>query len=147
MSWLVGVAFAVGCNNEPKAARYPGVVVSHVDRYGSGTGGEANLLASDQSMGSGFNYGLPDKADWTSSIKWRLVGQRGDSDVYEFKWEFLPASGNKTVKNRNIEKTRNIEYNGRTSIIVFENAQQVVSVEPRAFKAKPVESPTTTQAR
>ena len=120
MLWLVLVG---GCGERGGGARFGGRVVSHVDGYGSGTGGEA-ALDEDGTLKSGFEYGDAAKADWTAEVKWRFVGRDGDSDVYRFDWTFRPKSGGA------VSDTKEVAFDGTESVRVFSNQWQVVSIEP-----------------
>ena len=62
MSALVVVNLS-GCASETPVARYSGSIVSHVDSYGSGTGGSQHLANLGQ-MAAGFDYGDSSKTDW-----------------------------------------------------------------------------------
>ena len=119
----LALAVLSGCGKMELAPRFHGRVVSHVDAYGSGTGGES-MLKRIGSMTSGFNYGDQAKADWTSDIKWQFVRQEGEADVYEFKWTFRPqnsAGGTQVVE---------VPFDGMKSAMAFSNHWQVVSIEP-----------------
>jgi hypothetical protein len=117
--WL---CIVVGCGKtEP---RFPGIVQSHTDTYRSGTGGSTNLIGGLEQMGSGFHYGDAKKTDWKSEIRWKLVAPHGNSDVYEFSWLFSPVGGTSSTSNKEVE------YNGKESVIVFQNGSEVVSIEP-----------------
>jgi len=48
----LGLLLLGGCRETDSGARFGGRVVSHVDAYGSGTGGEANLDGDQRSGGS-----------------------------------------------------------------------------------------------
>lgn len=101
-------------------------MVSHVDAYASGTGGEANLDA-EGSLKSGFEYGDALKTDWTSQIKWRFLRQDGDNDVYRVDWTFRLKGGT------DVSDTKEAAFDGQTSVKVFSNEWQVVSIEPGAM--------------
>ena len=112
-----------GCSKTEPLARVDGIVRSHVASYQSGTGGDIDLIRSNQ-MASGFDYGDPDKTDWKSNIQWELTDHRGESDVYQFKWTFSPSSG------AAVSGAKEVEYNGAKSVIVFQNEWQALSIEP-----------------
>lgn len=121
---LVCLGILSGCG-KPEPG-FPGIVQSHVDTYRSGTGGSCDLLRNnnDARMLSGFHYGSGKKTDWKSEIGWKLIGQRGDSDVYQFVWVFSPVGGASATSNRDVE------YNGKESVVVFQNDSEIVSIEP-----------------
>lgn len=112
-----------GCTKTEPLARVDGIVRSHVDSYQSGTGGSTDLVRDNQ-MNSGFDYGDPEKTDWKSDIQWELTDHRGESDVYQFKWTFLPSNG------AAVSGVKEVEYDGARSVIVFENEWQTISIEP-----------------
>ncbi len=120
---MVGLVVLGGCGEGEDGPRFWGRVVSHVDVYGSGTGGEAKL-DEEGSMRSGFEYGDTPKADWTSEITWRFVGRDGDSDVYRLDWTFRPENGT------SVSDTKEVSFDGAESVKVFGNQWQVVSIEP-----------------
>lgn len=122
--WLMlGVVLAGGCGKTEDGPRFGGRVVSHVDAYGSGTGGEAKLDA-EGSMKSGFEYGDASKTDWTSQIKWRFVSRDGAHDVYRLDWTFRLAGGT------DVSDTKEVAFDGAQSVKGFSNERQVVSIEP-----------------
>ena len=112
-----------GCSKTEPLARVDGIVRSHVDSYQSGRGGSTDLVRNNQ-MTSGFDYGDPEKTDWKSDIQWELIDHRGGSDVYQFKWTFLPSNG------AAVSGAKEVEYDGAKSVIVFENEWQTISIEP-----------------
>jgi hypothetical protein len=119
---LLCLFFVAGCGKaEP---RFAGIVQSHTDTYRSGTGATTNLVGGLQQVASGFHYGDGKKTDWKSEIHWRLIARRGDSDVYEFSWLFSPAGGTASANKKEVE------YNGKESVIVFKNDSEIVSIEP-----------------
>lgn len=124
---LVILSVAAGCSKTLVAPRFAGRVVSHVDAYGSGTGGES-ALSADGSMASGFDYGNPAKHDWTSDIKWAFLRQDGGTDVYRIEWTFRPTNGTTGTK------TKEVSFDGTNSVKVFENQWQVISIEPAPMK-------------
>jgi len=125
-SWvMLGLVVLAGCG-KTDGPRFGGRVVSHVDAYGSGTGGEANLGA-EGSMNSGFEYGNASKADWTSQVKWRFVSRDGAHDVYRLDWTFRLAAG------ASVSDTKKVTFDGVESVKVFSNEWQVVSIEPGAI--------------
>jgi len=115
-----------GCGEGDGGARFGGRVVSHVDTYGSGTGGEA-ALDEEGTLACGFAYGDASKSDWTAEVKWRFVGQDGGSDVYRFDWTFRPKSG------AAVADTKEVAFDGSEAVKVFSNQWQVVSIEPGAM--------------
>lgn len=118
---FVCLGVLAGCGKpEP---RFPGIVQSHVDTYRSGTGGTCDLLKNEWS-GDGFHYGDGKKTDWKSKISWKLTAHRGNSDVYQFKWEFSPVAGVPVTSNKEVE------YNGKESVVIFQNDSEIVSIEP-----------------
>jgi hypothetical protein len=112
-----------GCTKTEPLARIDGIVRSHVDTYLSGTGVSADLVRSNQ-MNSGFEYGDAEKTDWKSNIQWELIDHHDKNDLYRFKWIFS-ASGGTTVSN-----IKTVEYDGKKSVIVFQNEYEVISIEP-----------------
>ncbi len=129
-SWVIlGLVLGGGCGERDGGARFGGRVVSHVDSYGSGTGGEANL-DPEGSLGSGFAYGDATKFDWTSEVKWRLLRHDGGSDVYRFDWTFRPEGG------AGVSDTKEVAFDGQKSVKVFSNEWQVVSIEPGVMAGK-----------
>ena len=117
------IAFCFGCRKSQPTPRFHGIVRSHVDTYQSGTGTSADLVRGNQS-GSGFDYGDTGKTDWKSQIRWELVAQKGPSDVYEFNWTFSPSGGT------TVSESRRVEYDGKKSVIVFQNEYEVIAIEP-----------------
>mgnify|MGYP006301681293 CR=1 FL=1 len=120
---LAIVLVAAGCSKAPVLPRFQGKIVSHVDQYGSGTGGES-ALSAEGSMISGFNYGAPTKPDWTSDIKWSFLRRDGGIDVYQIEWTFRPKSGTGETE------TKEVAFDGTDSVRVFKNEWQVISIEP-----------------
>ncbi|MCE9613832.1 MAG: hypothetical protein K8T26_06115 [Lentisphaerae bacterium] len=126
-SLALAVVILSGCAKKDLTPRFAGRIVSHVDTYGSGTGGQSELKP-DGSMRSGFKYGDPAKPDWTSDIKWRLIRQRGEADLYRVEWTFTLRN---TAGNT---KAAEVPFDGRKSVLVFSNQWQVVSIEPGMTK-------------
>jgi hypothetical protein len=124
---LAVVLVAAGCSKVPARPRFEGRIVSHVDEYGSGTGGES-ALSADGSMISGFDYGDPAGPDWTSDIKWRFLRRDGSRDVYRVGWTFRPKGGSVGTK------TKEAAFDGMDTVRVFENQWQVISIEPGPMK-------------
>jgi hypothetical protein len=75
-------------------------------------------------MDSGFDYGDMEKVDWKSVIEWELTSHSGESNVYQFKWSFYPSEETTTSTNRTVR------YDGRSSVMVFRNEYEVISLEP-----------------
>lgn len=122
---ISGIILAAGCGKAPANPRFPGTIVSHVDRPGSGTGNEANL-GREGSMTSGFDYGDSSKPDWTSDIKWCFLRQDGESDVYRVEWTFRPKSGISDAQ------TIEVSFDGKQSTRVCGNEWQTISIEPKS---------------
>jgi hypothetical protein len=120
---LLCLGFLSGCGATAPQPRAAGIVTSHVDTYRSGTGGSADLVRDQQLVG-GFHYGDAKKTDWKSEIHWRLVGHRGESDVYQLTWVFSPVGA------APVSSTKEVEYDGKTPVIVFQNDSETVSIEP-----------------
>jgi hypothetical protein len=112
-----------GCTKTEPLARVDGIVRSHVDTYPSGTGVSADLVRNNQ-MNSGFDYDDADKTSWKSNIQWELIDHHDKNDLYRFKWTFSPSGGT-TVSN-----IKTVEYDGKKSVIVFQNEYEVISIEP-----------------
>ncbi len=121
---MLGLVVLGGCGETEDGPRFGGRVVSHVDSYGSGTGGEAEL-DREGSMSSGFEYGDAPKPEWTSEITWRFLGHDGDSDVYRLDWTFRPKGG------AGVSDTKEVSFDGAESVRVFANPWQIVSIEPK----------------
>ena len=118
---LFCLGFAAGCGKpEP---RFSGIVQTHADTYRSGTGGKCDLLKDGQ-IGGGFHYGDGKKTDWTAETHWKLIAHRGNNDVYQFSWVFSPVGGVSATSSKEVE------YNGKESVIVFQNDSEVVSIKP-----------------
>ena len=111
-----------GCAKPELTARVDGIVRRHADTYPSGSGGAADLVRSNQ-MVSGRKYGDPAKTDWKSDIHWQLTGHRGKSDVYRFKCTFAASNGSP------VSHTREVEYDGTESVIVFQDKWQTIAIE------------------
>ena len=125
---VIGLVFCLsGCGKARRVPRFDGIVKSHVDSYQSGTGQEFDLVrgttTTDDRYKAGFNYGDPQKPDWTSTIHWEMKGQRGKKDLYEFEWAFSLSGGKPVVT------TKDVEYGGTESVIVFQNEWQTISIE------------------
>lgn len=115
------------CGKTKRLPRFDGIVKSHVDSYQSGTGHQFDLVRGSTTGGhykAGFDYGDPEKVDWTSTLHWELKGHKGKRDVYEFKWSFS-LSGSSPVVN-----TKDVEHDATESVIVFQNEWQTISIEP-----------------
>ena len=111
-----------GCTRPEPSARVAGIVRWHADTYQSGIGGSVDLVRGNQMVG-GRDYGDAAKMDWKSDIHWELIGHRGRSDVYRFKCTFSPANG------AAVSLTKQVEYDGTNSVIVFQNEWQTISIE------------------
>jgi hypothetical protein len=132
---LFGLALPSGCGRPDVATpRFAGTVVSRVDTYCSGTGVQS-VLHRQGSMTSGFDYGDPSKADWTSDIKWHFLRRDGQSDVYRVEWTFRPEGGTGGTK------TREVSFNGTQAVRVFDNQWQVISIEPGSMKTDSQHAP------
>lgn len=103
-------------------AGHNGAIVSHIDSYGSGTGGRTTLSSSGH-MNTGFNYGDSEKTDWKGSIKWRLLRKEGISDIYEIEWNFKPSKGIST------SKVEELAFDGVQPAKLVVNQQWVISIE------------------
>ena len=112
-----------GCASETPVARYSGSVVSHVDSYGSGTGGSQHLANLGQ-MSAGFDYGDSSKTDWKGSIKWSFLRREGNSDVYKVEWEHKPKGGSAT------RKVEGLSFDGVIPAKLVVNEQWLISIEP-----------------
>ena len=128
----LSLAVLSGCGKTDFTPRFAGRIVSHVDAYGSGTGGET-ALKREGSMRSGYQYGDParsdwTRSDWTSDIKWQLIGQKGEADLYRVEWRF--AFRNTAGSTRVGE----VPFDGMKPAIVFSNQWQTVSIEPGMTK-------------
>jgi len=104
-------------------ARVDGIVKVHVDEYQSGTGSSADLVRANQMVG-GFNYKDAAKKDWEIALSWKLIGHKGESDVYLFKWG--PAS----PKGGSVSDSKTVLYDGKQSSVVFQDEYKVISIEP-----------------
>lgn len=123
ISFLTALTVLCGCGRTDVLPQFHGRIASHVDTYGSGTGGESELKRSG-SMRSGFDYGDPNKPDWTSDTKWEFLRSEGATDVYRVEWTFRPMNGADRTR------TREVSFDGMTSTHVFSNEWQVISIEP-----------------
>ena len=123
ISLLTTLPVLCGCGTRDVVPQFQGRVVSHVDTYGSATGGESELKRRG-SMRSGFDYGDTNKPDWTSDIKWQFLRSEGAADLYRVEWTFRPIN----VADRT--RTREVSFDGVTSTHVFSNEWQVISIEP-----------------
>lgn len=117
------VANLTGCSNEQPVARYSGSIVSHVDSYGSGTGGSQPLANLGQ-MAAGFEYADALKADWKANIKWSFLRSEGNSDVYQIEWDFKPEGRTRT------HKAEELSFDGRNPAKLVVNEQWVISIDP-----------------
>jgi hypothetical protein len=124
---LFGFVLLTGCGRSDIGPRFAGTVVSHVDQYGSGTGGES-ALRREGSLTSGFDYGDPSNLDWTSDIKWSFLRRDGGSDVYRMEWTFRPANGTARTESKEVA------FDGMKAVRVFGNQWQVISIEPGPMK-------------
>jgi hypothetical protein len=131
---LFGFVLLTGCGRSDIGPRFAGTVVSHVDGYGSGTGGES-ALRREGSMTSGFDYGDPSKPDWTSDIRWSFLRRDGGSDVYRMEWTFRPANGAGRTESKEIA------FDGRKAVRAFGNQWQVISIEPGPMKTDSQHAP------
>jgi hypothetical protein len=120
---VFGLALLAGCGKSDVGPRFVGTVVSHVDTYGSGTRTQS-VLRREGSMRSGFNYGDSSKVDWTSDITWRFLRRDGTNDVYRVEWTFRPKGGSSDTK------AKEVSFDGREAVRVFDNRWQVISIEP-----------------
>ncbi len=126
---LPGLILLYGCGRSEDGPRYQGRIVSHVDTYDSGTGGET-ILGRKGSMIGGFNYRDPAKPDWTSDIRWYFLRQDGGSDVYRVEWTFRPKSGAGGTQ------TAEVSFDGKHAVKVFGNQWEVISIEPGTWMKK-----------
>ena len=117
------VANLSGCAGETPVTRHSGSVVSHVDSYGSGTGGSQHLANMGQ-MIAGFDYGDSSKTDWKGSIKWSFLRHEGNSDVYQVEWGYKPEGGSPT------RKVEDLSFDGVIPAKLVVNEQWVISIEP-----------------
>ena len=120
---IIDVRFKNGATSETPAERYSGSIVSHVDSYGSGTGGSQHLANLGQ-MNAGFDYGDSSKTDWKGSIKWRYLRKDSNSDVYKVEWEYNPKGGSPT------HKVDELSFDGVSPAKLVVNEQWVISIEP-----------------
>lgn len=120
---LLITIFAVGCSKERPDPRYPGIIVSHIDGHNSDTGCKANLLATTQSLKCESRSENAKQADGGAAIKWKFLGRHGTRDIYEFS---LKAQ----TKDTTIETSRTIEYDGHNQVLVYEDQQVNISIEP-----------------
>ena len=120
---IFSLSLLQACTGSESFTRVDGIVKSHVDAYQLGTGGSTDLVRGNQ-MVSGFDYGDVGRMDWKSVIEWELTGHSGESDVYQFKWSFSPSGGTTASTNKTVR------YDGKSSVIVFQNEQEVISIEP-----------------
>jgi len=124
---ILSLSLLQACTKSESFARVDGIVRSHVGTYQSRTGGSTDLVRGNQ-MNSGFDYGDVEKVDWKSGIEWELTGRSGESDVYQFKWSFSPSGGTTGSTNKTVQ------YDGKNSVIVFQNEYQVISIEPGSIQ-------------
>lgn len=120
---IIDERFKGGAISETPVARYSGSIVSHVDSYGSGTGGSQHLANLGQ-MNAGFDYGDSSKTDWKGSIKWRYLRKESNSDVYKVEWEYKPKGGSPT------HKVDELSFDGVSPATLVVNEQWVISIEP-----------------
>jgi hypothetical protein len=122
---MIALVFAnlSGCATKTPVAQFSGSIVSHVDSYGSGTGGSQELANLGQ-MAAGFDYGDSSKTDWKGSIQWSFLRSEGNSDVYQIKWEFKPQGGSPT------RKVEELSFDGVIPAKLVVNEQWVISIEP-----------------
>jgi hypothetical protein len=118
---LGGVSYAFWKN--AFETRAEGIVRIHVDEYQSGTGSSADLVRDNQ-MGGGFDYRDTKKSDWRMSVEWRWIARLGGSDLYRFKW------CSALEEEEGVSVSRMIRYNGKQSVIVLQDANKVISIEP-----------------
>jgi hypothetical protein len=119
-----------GCHRHTPVPRFEGRVVSHVDTYGSGTGGSADL-SSNGSMTSGFDYGDPARPDWSSDIRWSFLRQDEGKDVYRVEWTFRPKNGTSRTQ------VTEVSFDGSQSAKIPGNEWQIISIEPKSSQGKP----------
>lgn len=129
MGTLLGLILLTGCRPAATGPRFQGRIVSHVDTYGSGTGGES-MLNVEGSMASGFDYGDAAKPDWTSDIKWCFLRQDGGNDVYRIEWTFRPTNGASDTQ------TTEVSFDGTHSAKALGNQWQTISIEPGPLDPK-----------
>jgi hypothetical protein len=103
--------------------RYPGSIVSHIDSYGSGTGGSQSLSDSGK-MVTGFDYGDSSKMDWKGSIRWQFLRRDDKADVFQVEWDYEPKAGTST------RKVEELSFDGVTPAKLVVNEQWVISIEP-----------------
>ena len=123
LSLAIVVGNRAGCASEAPVLRHTGSMVSHVDLYGSGTGVSERLNAAGQ-MGVGFKYGDPSKTSWKGNIRWSLLLNEGNADIYAFELEFIPEGG---APVRQIGK---LSFDGESPSVVVVNDQWAISIEP-----------------
>lgn len=121
---LVFVAgLCAGCTSESPVVRHAGRVVSHVDSYGSGTGNSQRLQAAGE-MVVGFSYGDPSRRSWKGKVKWALLRQEGDADVYRVESEFSPENG------ASVRESQSLSFDGESAAVIVVNDQWAISIEP-----------------
>lgn len=120
---IIDERFKNAATSETPVARYSGSIVSHVDSYGSGTGGSQHLATLGQ-MNAGFDYGDSSKTDWKGSIKWRYLRKESNSDVYKVEWAYKPKGGSPT------HKVDELSFDGVSPAKLVVNEQWVISIEP-----------------
>lgn len=120
---IIDERFKNAATSETPVARHSGSIVSHVDSYGSGTGGSQHLAVLGQ-MSAGFDYGDSSKTDWKGSIKWSFLRREGNCDVYKVEWEHKPKGGSAT------RKVEDLSFDGVIPAKLVVNEQWVISIEP-----------------
>jgi hypothetical protein len=123
LSFVFVAGLCAGCTSESPVVRHAGKVVSHVDSYGSGTGNSQRLQAAGE-MVVGFSYGDPLKRSWKGKIKWALLRQEGDADVYKVQSEFISENG------ATVRKSQSLSYDGESAAVIVVNDQWAISIEP-----------------
>lgn len=103
--------------------RAEGIVRIHVDEYQSGTGSSTDLVRGNQLVG-GFGSRDTKKPDWRVSVEWKWIARLGGSDLYCFKWHSA------LEEKRGVSVSRMIRYNGKQSVIVLQDTNKVISIEP-----------------
>ena len=113
-----------GCAHETPVPRFAGVVISHIDAYGSETGGR-HKLSSDGEMSTGFDYTDTSQTDWSADIRWSFLREEGDADVYRIKCEFTPKGG---ASSRTVDE---LIFDGSRPAKLPVNEQLIISIEPQ----------------
>ena len=112
-----------GCADETPVATFPGMIVSHVDSYGSGTGTRSQLSSTGQ-MRTGFDYADTSRANWTADIKWSFLRREDGTDVYRIECEFKTKGGSSS------RSVRELSFDGVAPSKLTVNEQLVISIEP-----------------